>query len=155
MTRASRLAPICPAVGPCEIVLVDARRARRFHVLRTSRGSLHLDESERLDEHWDEKEHHRPSMLSAHGRSYASVSHEREERRQRFGREVCAWLERGAPFAAPMPVLCSAAMLGVLRRIAPASLLERLSLHVGAIGGLRRGELAGHPALAGLLPAAG
>jgi hypothetical protein len=137
-----------------EAIVVDARRARRLRLSRTARGSLHVAELEQLEEHWDEKQHHRPYMLAAHGRSFAGTSHEKEERLQRFARELAAWLERGAPVEGPLPVLCSPPMLGALRTEASAALLARLDLRETDLGWLNLDELARHPAITALLPPA-
>ena len=150
--RARRAPPARPT--SCEVVVADARRARRLLLTRTPRGKLHVEERARLDEHWDEKQHHRPYMLSAHGRSMASAGHERDERLQRFGRDLAAWLERAPATDGRLPVLLPAPMLGALRRAARASLLRGLQLRVRDLGWLNLTELAAHRELGALLPPA-
>jgi len=137
-----------------DVVVADARRARRLRLSRTSRGSLHVEELERLEEHWDEKQHHRPSMLAAHGRSYAGTSHEKEERLQRFAREAASWLEHGTRVEGPLPVLCSPPLLGALRREVSPALRSRLDLRETDLGWLNCDELSRHPAITALLPPA-
>lgn len=150
--RARRTLPVRPT--PCEVVVADARRARRLVLTRTPRGTLHVEERARLDEHWDEKQHHRPYMLSAHGRNMASAGHERDERLQRFGRDLAAWLERAPATDGRLPVLLPAPMLGALRKAARASLMRRLELRERDLGCLNLTELAAHRELGALLPPA-
>lgn len=152
MARSAR--PLPPAApGPCEAFVVDARRARRLRLSRTPRGSLHVDELDRLDEAWDEKQHGRPSMLAARGRSYAGIRHEREERRQRFAREVARWLQRQVPADdGAVTVFCAQPLLGALRKCAAGALLRRVRLREGDLGWLNRRDLSRHEAIEALLP---
>lgn len=151
MVRIAR-SPVAEPPAPREVFVLDARRARRLLLTRTARGSLHVEELDRLLETWDEKQHHRPSMLSARGRSFASNSHEREERRQRFARDVARWLRRSLPDGRDIPVLCPTPLLGALRRELGPRLAARLELRSCDLGWLNRRELAGHAAIGELLP---
>jgi hypothetical protein len=146
--------PLPPAAqGPCEAFVVDARRARRLRFSRTPRGSLHVDELDRLGEAWDEKQHGRPSMLAARGRSYAGIRHEREERRQRFARDVALWLQRQVPAGdGAVTVFCAQPLLGALRKGATQALLRRVRLREGDLGWLNRRELSRQKAIDALLP---
>ena len=138
----------------CDAVVLDGRSARRLHLSRTPRGSLHVEELARLDEVWDEKAHHRTSKMSAHGRSLPNTRHEREERLQRFARDVGAWLGHAPAVDGLLPVLCTAAMLGALREVSEASLLRRLDFHECDLVRLQPAELAAHPTIIALLPLA-
>lgn len=153
MVRIAR-SPVAARPAPREVFVLDARRARRLLLSRTPRGSLHVEELDRLQESWDEKQHQRPSMLSARGRSFASTSHEREERRQRFAREVARWLRRAVASGRGIPVLCPTPLLGALRDELGSRLAARLELRACDLGWLNLRELAGHAAIAGLLPRA-
>ena len=58
-----------PSSGSAWIALLDARQGRLLEATRTDRGSLHLEERDRLDEEWEEKEHLRqaPSVYPDRG----------------------------------------------------------------------------------------
>jgi hypothetical protein len=140
------------------LVLLDSRKGRLFKASRTPLGNLHLQLQDELVESWEEKEHHRPSMLAARGQGMASFPHEEEERLRRFAREASAWLERhlgreaaGREGAERALVLCSKPILGQLRREAPEALLARLELKAEDLMSLSAPQLVAHPALAGVL----
>jgi protein required for attachment to host cells len=128
------------------MAVVDRRTARLFEARRLPTGRLHLDTRGEVREHWDEKLHQRPSILSAHGRTMASHAHEEEERLRRFGRQVARWLEESLRLHAlpRLSVFCAPAMLGRLRLSLPPSLLARLDLREDDLAGLTPGELAAH-----------
>jgi protein required for attachment to host cells len=132
------------------IVVVDTRRARLLEVSRTAHGRVHVEERAALEEQWDEREHHRPSMLASKGRSFAQPAHELEERRRRFAREVARWvakqLDEHRVEAAPL--LCAASLLGELRTACPAALLARLEVRQCDVARLTPAQLADHPAIA-------
>ena len=135
------------------VVLLDSRKGRLFTLSRTPRGSLHLELRDEVQESWEEKEHHRPSMLAARGQGMAAFPRENEERLRRFAREAAAWLVRklGREAGERALVFCSKPMLGQLRRIASPALLRRLELRAEDLLSLSRPQLVAHPALAHVL----
>lgn len=131
------------------IAVLDSRKGRLFEARRLAHGRLHFDERASLHEQWDEKQHHRPDMLSAQGRSVAAFQHENEERIRRFGSQVAAWLE-GEARARALPgmiVFCGHSLFGPLRKALPPQLLERIELHAEDLARLTPGELALHSAV--------
>jgi protein required for attachment to host cells len=129
--------------------VVDRRRGRLFEARRLPTGRLHVDERGQVLELWDEKQHHRPYMLSAHGRSVASFAHEDEERLRRFGRQLARWLVDAVREQAPsrLTVYCAPPLVGALRRSLPPRMLARLELRPEDLAGLTPGEMAAHPAV--------
>lgn len=148
-----------PALDPhaFHLAVADARTVRWLHATRTPAGRLHLEEAARLEEQWDEKEHHRPMALTPHpdGHSYASHGQVEEERRHRFAKEAARWLgeqaaarrtERLHLFAAPR-------LLGELRKILPKALEAKIAAEAHDLGALTAAQLAEHPAVLAIPPA--
>jgi len=135
------------------IAVLDGRRGRLFELHRLPTGRIHLDGRGELAEAWDEKQHHRPSMLAGKGRSMAAFPHEGEERIRRFGKQAAAWLDEQvqARALARLSVFCAPPLLGPLRKALPPRLLPRLELRPEDLAGLGAGELAAHPAVSGTL----
>ena len=135
------------------VVLLDSRKGRMFTLSRTPQGSLHLELKAEVEESWEEKEHHRPSMLAARGQGMAAFPHEDEERLRRFAREASRWLEQqlGREGDERALVFCSKAMLGQLRQEAPPNLLARLDLRPEDLMNLSQPALLAHPSLADVL----
>lgn len=135
------------------LAILDSRKGRIFAVRRLPTGRLQLDSRGELEEAWVEKQHHRPYMLSAKGRSVAAFQHEDEERVRRFGKQAAGWLDEQLHRHAlsRLTVFCANSLLGPLRKSLPPHLLERLDLRQHDLAGLRPGELAEHPAVVGAL----
>lgn len=135
------------------MVVVDTRRARLLSLGHTPWGRVRVEERAVLEEHWEEREHHRPSMLSAGGRSFAQPTHEREERRRRFGREAVQWIERQLEQRRidHAEVLCATSLLGELRHACPDSLAERIGVRACDVARLSPAQLASHPAVTNAL----
>jgi len=135
------------------LVVVDARRARLLSLGHTAWGRLRVEERAALEEHWEEREHHRPSMLAAGGRSFAQPPHEREERRRRFGREVAKWIEQqlGQHAIDHAEVLCPTTLLGELRHACSDSLAARIGVRACDVARLTLPQLAAHPAVTAAL----
>jgi len=131
------------------MVVVDTRRARLLSLEHTPWGRLHVEERALLEEHWEEREHHRPSMLAAGGRSFAQPAREREERRRRFGREAVKWIERQLEqhHVDHAEVLCATTLLGELRNACPDSLAARIGVRACDVARLSTAQLASHPAV--------
>ena len=141
------------AAGPQHLVVADARRARLCRTEPTGTGRQRMVEIEILEEEWEEREHGRPIMTAADGRSFASHTHEDEERLRRFARAIREWLhsleerlgdERVAVLAPPN-------LLGALRRDLPERMQRHFELHEGDFGPLAARELVTHPTIRSLL----
>lgn len=133
--------------------VIDSRQAHLLEMRRLPSGRLHLDARSDLVETWDEKQHHRPYMLSAAGRSYASTGHEEDERLRRFGKQVASWLEEqmAQRSAERVVVLSSAAMISPVRTALPHGLVHRVEIRKDDLAGLNPAELTTHPAVLALL----
>ncbi|MHC5210822.1 MAG: host attachment protein [Planctomycetota bacterium] len=131
------------------IAIVDARCGRLLRRGKTGNGRLRLDETESIEERWEEREHGRPSMLGGKGRSYAPWKHEDEERRRRFARELARWLEStlARPEVETLDVYCSRTILGALRKALGDRTGEALRLEAGDLTDLSPVQLLNHPAL--------
>jgi protein required for attachment to host cells len=133
------------------LAVVDARAARWMRATRTAAGRLHVEEVARLDEKWDEKEHHRPMSLTPHpdGHSYAGTGHVEDERRHRFAKQVAHWLgeQTTAAHAARVHVFAPAGFLGELRKQLPAALAAKIADQAHDLGRLHAGQIAEHPAV--------
>ena len=131
------------------IAVLDRRKGRLFEARRLPTGRLHLEEHGSLSEAWDEKQHHRPYMLSAHGRTLASFQHEEEERVRRFGKQAAEWLDEQVrrQGLARITVFCSPSLVGRLRKSLRPRLLERVDLRQEDLAWFTPGQLADHPAI--------
>lgn len=139
------------------LAVADARAVRWLQLKRTPAGRLHAEETARLDEHWDEKEHHRPFSLTPHpdGHSYAGLGHVEDERRHRFAKEAARWIgeQASAQRAERVHLFAAPRILGELRKRLAGSLAERVVDAAHDLGRLTAGEIAEHPAVAAI-PAA-
>jgi protein required for attachment to host cells len=138
----------------CWLAVMNAHGGRLFEGLRLSTGRLHLEERARLVETWEEKQHHRPYMLSVHGRGSASFAHEDEERTRRFGKEAARWL--GAQMRQhtlpALTVFCANSLLGSLRKALGPDGLRHLDLRQEDLAWCTPAELVDHPAVEQALP---
>lgn len=106
-------------------VVADERQALLVEVNTTPGGTCRVKEHERCEEHWEPKEHHRPSPLSGKGgHDYAAFAHESEERIQRFAREVSVWVQQQVHkrHIDELAVFAPPKLLGCLRPAWPAQL---------------------------------
>jgi hypothetical protein len=128
---------------PTWVALVDTRCGRLLRRGATAAGRPRLDELDRLDEAWVEREHGRPSMLAGKGRSFASHAHEDEERRRRFAREIARWLQAALdrPDVDVLDVHCARPMLGELRKALRVRHAGRLRLAAGDLSDLTPAQL--------------
>jgi len=136
------------------VFVVDAGRGRLLRCSSLPTGRYHVDEDESIEDDWQPHEHGRPSPRAGRGgTSYASRSHESEERLSRFARTVADWLdgrtrrhaiERLDLFAPPR-------FLGAWRQACSPQLAERIREHEGDLAWIPAGELARHRALVGVL----
>jgi len=147
-----------PAYDPAAfwLLVTDARRCRLFHGKRTGAGRLHLDEKARLDEVWQEQEHHRPAPLGApSGKSYIDAGHADEERMHRFAKAVSGWMDeqaRGMKIA-QLHLFAPKRFLGVLRTEYSSPLKGGIIDAAHDLAQLSAGELAEHPAVTAIPPA--
>lgn len=151
------------------IITADGRGAHLFGCSHLPSGDLHLEPGRSLhNAHEEEHERNRPLLLGgaerrgsvarsgAHAAPHVvSQGHADEESLRRFAREVRTWLaaaidelgtERVTLFAAPQ-------FLGVLRTELDA-VASRVDLHKGELTHLRAHELAAHPEIRRMFPAA-
>jgi len=132
--------------------LADSRRARLLEAGFTRPGRPRLLDRGELIEQWDEAlhEHHRPSMLSAGGRTHASFKHEDEERIHRFARELAVWLRARLVEhrIKGLTVFCSLPLLGPLRAVCARESLAGLDLRRGDLVHLTLPQLLAHPVIA-------
>lgn len=133
------------------LAVADARAVRWLRGSRTAAGRLHLQETARLDEQWEEKEHHRPLSLTPHpdGHSYAGLGHVEEERLQRFAKEAARWVgeQAAAQRAGRVHLFAAPRMLGALRKQLSGALAARVEDAAHDLGRLTVGEIAEHPAV--------
>lgn len=147
-----------PSYDPASfwLLITDARRSRLFHGMRTPAGRLHLDEKARLDEVWQEQEHHRPAPLGApSGRSYIDAGHADEERMHRFAKSVSSWMDeqaRGLKFE-KLHLFAPKRFLGVLRPEYSGGMKRVVVDEAHDLAQLTAGELAEHPAVTAIPPA--
>lgn len=147
-----------PAYDPASfwLLVTDARRCRLFLGKRTAAGRLHLDEQARLDEVWQEQEHHRPAPLgSPSGKSYIDPGHADEERMHRFAKAVAGWMSeqaRGMKFT-KLHLFAPKRFLGMLRPEYPSQLKSGILDEAHDLAQLSAGELAEHPAVTAIPPA--
>lgn len=137
------------------VLVADSRRARLLRGHRTRHARAHVEEQARVEEQFAEAEHARPSpRAGAAGHSYASRSHESEERLARFARDAWQFVQHKArELALPQVVLCAPArVLGALRRATPKGLSFDLVEHEADLAHLSEAELAAHPAITRFLP---
>jgi hypothetical protein len=136
--------------GNIWFAIVDGRCGRLMVLSRTPQGRPHIEEVDRIDEVWEEREHHRPFFLGGKGRGHAAWRHEEEERARRFAGQLGNWLgehlERDG--CTGMTVFCAPSMLGALRKACPSSLTQRLRLRAADLAPLPTAQLIRHPAIA-------
>jgi protein required for attachment to host cells len=142
-----------PSMNPAAfwLAVVDARHARLFHGSRTPAGRLHVEETGKVEENWQEKEHHRPMSLTPHpdGHSYAGTGHVEEERAKRFAKAVAQWAgeEARQRKIERLHLFAPKHFLGVLRAELPATLHRIVQDESHDLGRLTAGEIAEHPAV--------
>lgn len=113
-------------------VLASDQRARLFQMDIRPPGHPHIEECDAIEFEWEGREHGRPALSDRRGHSYAVSSHEADEDRHRFVRQLVRWLpgamqshaiDRLTLFAPPKTV-------GVLRELCPAPLAQKLNIVV-------------------------
>lgn len=137
------------------IVVVDNRTGRLLEGRRTAQGRVHLEERAALAN--PRSEHvagglPEPTTRDKFGR--ATERHEEEEKLHRFAREVASWLEQQVSerHLERLELFAPARFRGALRKALPARLNGCLREHEGDLAHLQAGELARHPAVAGVVP---
>ena len=129
--------------------LADAEHCRLLCCRLTQQGTRHVDELGALDNTWPGQEHARPM-------TQGGMTHDIEEAERRFAGEVANWLQEKAVAHVmdQLVIFAPPRMLGVLRKAAFGSLKGHLEEIKGDLMRLAAGQLAEHPMIGRLVPAA-
>jgi len=132
-------------------LLADSTRGRLIRLTASDNGHPIIRETAHIEEHWEEKEHHRASPLGPDkaGHSYASHHHEDEERLRRFAGELARWtLGSLTPQQIHALTVCAPPrVMGALRRAWPAGVIQSIHEIEIDVAGWSMSRLARHPAL--------
>lgn len=124
---------------------------------RTAAGRLHVEETARLDEHWDGSESQRPQVATHHPveRTHTDTGHAEEERRHRFAKKVTHWMgeQIATQNAKRVHLFSPAHLLGEMRKLMPPALAAMIADEAHDLGTLHTSEIAKHPAVCAI-PAA-
>ena len=134
--------------------VVNSRAGRLFEASKLpATGRTHLEERGGLAEDWEEKQHHRPYMLGAKGRPFASARHEDEERARRFARQAARWIvdQASGHGLDNLTVFCSASLIGPLRKALAKGPTQNVDVVQEDLAWFTPSELAAHPSVAEIL----
>lgn len=137
------------------LLVVDQQEGRLLGVGRTPTDHVHLISQGTIRNNWEAHEHGRPSSRSGKsGHTYASQGHEDETMRDRFAREVAAWLEEQIELLHidRITVFAPPRFLGALREAWSLTLAERVDEHHGDLASLSVGGVAQHDSVVSLVP---
>ncbi len=131
-------------------VLADERHAFLVQVDPGREGYCHVQELDRLVEHWEPREHTRPSPLgNKKGHDYASFHHEAEERLTRFAHELSRWVGKQvqAHQIKQLTLFAPPKLMGTLRPMWGARLSKRINEHEADLAHRPPNRLAEHQAI--------
>lgn len=131
------------------VVVADARSARLMRC-EPQGERRHLEAVDDLQEHWEEKEHHRPQPLSGKaGHAYAAWGHEDEERLHRYAKTLTEWLGRHRAEHSDdlWAIIAPPRLLGAVRN-ANHRKLDDMTQVEAELTDLSSAQLARHPAFA-------
>ncbi len=145
------------------IVTLGARRGRLIKAATEPAGRWRTEQIDEIRNRWEGyHERGRPVGLSkgngrrgtSEGYSFAAGSHDGEEMRRRFARDVSRWLIRHIKRQSmeSVDVFAPPSILGTLRDEMPRNLNGRIRVHQGQLNPIGVGKLPEHSAISSLLP---